>query len=99
MIDGQLVKKITQRNGSMTVELYDKDFALQKLEQYFEFMPRDWRQRIEERKIELMEEKLKIEKMRLGDLLDDDTDDGFLDAIKAAATEEVWSDIEVDNGD
>jgi hypothetical protein len=61
------------------------------LERFFEEMPKDWREKLEEKKVELMEEKLHIEKQKLG-LIDDEVgDDGFLDALRDTA-EEVWED-------
>lgn len=98
-IDGQVVKKINHRAmGGVMIEMYDKDFALQKLEQYFEFMPKDWRQKIEERKVEILSKRLELEKLKAGALIDSDTDDGFIDAIRATAEEE-WDDIQIETAE
>lgn len=89
-IDGQLIKSVKKGRDGIVVELYDKMTALQKLERYFDIMPADWRQKIEEKKLELMKEKLEIEKMKIGQVQEDNEDDGFFEALKGTV-EEVWS--------
>lgn len=88
-LDGQVITRINQTASGINVELADKNKALEKLEKYFEFMPKDWRQKIEERKVDLMEKRLEIEKFRAGQLDEEDFDDGFLSALKETA-QEVW---------
>jgi phage terminase small subunit len=89
MMDGQIVKSIKKSKDGLSIEMHDKMAALDRLERFFEEMPKDWRQKLEERKLSLMEEKLKLDKARMG--LDDDEveDDGFIDALKGVA-DEVW---------
>lgn len=89
MIDGQLVKSVKKGRDGVSIEMYDKMAALARLERFFEEMPKDWRERLEEKKIELMQEKLDIEKQRLGIDEGDIEDDGFLDALRETA-DEVW---------
>ena len=91
MMDGQLVKSVKKGRDGVSIEMYDKMAALARLERFFEEMPKDWRERLEEKKLELMKEKLDIEKQKLG--LNDDTveDDGFIDALRDTAME-VWDD-------
>ena len=88
MIDGQIVKSIKKGRDGVTVELYDKMTALAKLERYFDVMPKDWKQNIEERKVVIMEEKLKLDKLKMGEG-DIEEDDGFIEALKAEATT-IW---------
>lgn len=91
-IDGQLVKKVSQNtNGGFSIEMVDKMRALQKLEQYFDVMPKDWRQKIEERKLELAEQKLELEKIKIGLHEEAIEDDGFIEAL-IGSTESVWED-------
>jgi phage terminase small subunit len=89
LIDGQLIKQVKQGKDGITVELYDKLAALEKLERYFDCMPKDWKQRIEEKKVDLMEQKLDLERQKLG--LKDDAieDDGFIEALRSTASQ-VW---------
>lgn len=92
MIDGQLVTAIKKGRDGITIELADKLKALEKLEKFFDVMPKDWKQKIEERKVELLEQRIEIERIKAGQLGNDSaTDDGFLDALKEVA-EEVWED-------
>lgn len=91
MIDGQLVISVKKGKDGIHIELADKLKALDKLEKFFDVMPKDWRQKLEERKVDLLEQRLEIERIKAGQLGDDDEDDGFVEAIKGSA-EEVWGD-------
>lgn len=90
-IDGQLVTEIRKGKDGVTIKLADKLAALEKLERYFDVMPKDWKQKIEERKVELLEQKLELEKLKSGFGEEEGADDGFIEALKASA-EEVWED-------
>ncbi len=96
MIDGQLVTEVRRGRDGITIKLADKLAALDKLERYFDVMPKDWKQKIEEKKLQLMEQKLELEKLKAGQISEENVDDGFLEALKASA-EEVWEDDENDN--
>jgi len=89
--DGQIVKKVKKgHDGSVTIELEDRRWALDKLEWYFDVIPKDWKQQIEERKLQLLEQRLALDMKKAGE--DEDyEDDGFLEAIKDSV-EEVWAD-------
>ena len=54
-------------------------------------MPSDWKQRIEERKMQLMEQEFELKKKTSELDNPDKEDDGFIEAIKASA-ESVWTD-------
>lgn len=96
-IDGQLVNKIKNGKDGISLELVDKLSALQKLEKFFDIMPSDWKQQIEERKIILMEKRLEFEKAQAGlGNTEEEEDDGFLDALKDRATT-IWEDEENDD--
>jgi len=92
-VDGQLISKIRSGKDGISVELVDKLKALEKLEHYFDVMPKDWRQRIEERKLELASQKLELEKLRAGQGIDEEVDDGFIEALKESA-QQVWGEEE-----
>lgn len=64
-VDGQLITKIKEGRDGVSIELADKMKALEKLEQYLDVMPEDWRQILEQNKLELMREKLDLEKQRV----------------------------------
>lgn len=91
--DGQLITKIKEGRDGVSIELADKMKALEKLERYFDVMPDDWKQAVEEKKLELMGVKLDIERRKLeddGNGSDSVPDDGFLEALGVKA-KEVWS--------
>ena len=46
--------------------------------------PYDWKRKLEEKKVQLMEEKVNIEKTKVG-LNDELEDDGFIEALENAA--------------
>jgi phage terminase small subunit len=93
MIDGQLVKSIRQGKDGITVELYNKLEALEKLERYLDVMPADWKQQIEVKKLEVLQKRLELEQQKAGILSDEIEDDGFIEALKGSA-KEVWEDSE-----
>lgn len=95
--DGQLIKSIKQGRDGIAIEFNDRLIALDKLERYFDIMPKDWKQKIEERKLELMKERVEIEKLKAGDFGKEIEDDGFMEALKQSVdTKEVWG---MDNND
>jgi phage terminase small subunit len=97
-IDGQLIQKVRQGAGGVSIELYDKLSALDKLERYLDVMPSDWRQKIEEKKVEIMQQRLDFDKAQAGQSDEEIEDDGFIEAIRGSA-KEVWnSDGSDDNG-
>ena len=62
--------------------------------------PYDWKRRMEEQKLEIMKERINIEKSKAG-LINEIEDDGFLDALEKAASLMNENDIEegnVENG-
>lgn len=89
MIDGQIVKSVKKGRDGISIEMYDKMAALGKLERFFEEMPKDWRQVLEEKKVDIMQQKLDLEKAKSGFGEGEDEDDGFIDALRSTA-EEVW---------
>lgn len=89
-IDGQIVKAIKKGRDGITVEMYDKFQALAKLERFFDIMPKDWKQEIEERKVRVLEERLDLDKKKMGEG-EAIEDDGFLEALRESATI-VWED-------
>lgn len=88
-LDGQIIHRIKEGVQGVEIELEDRMKALQKIEDYFDIMPADWRQKIEERKVAIMEERLAMDKAdRATHIIEDD---GFIEALMETA-EEVWED-------
>lgn len=90
-VDGQLIKSIKSGRDGISIELHDKMRALENLSRYVDDMPSDWKQRIEERKIQLMEEEFELKKKLQEFGKDEEEDDGFIEAIKKSA-ETIWED-------
>lgn len=95
MIDGQLVTSVKKGRDGISLELADKFKALDKLDKFFDVMPADWKQKLEERKVELLEQRIEIERLKAGQYANEDTDDGFIEALTGQA-ESVWDDEEGD---
>jgi phage terminase small subunit len=91
-VDGQMIVKVKEGRDGVSIELADKLTALSKLEKYLEVMPSDWKQKVEEKKLELLEKRLELEKQKI-EGGDEPDDDGFLAAL-AGTVKEVWSDEE-----
>ncbi len=84
-IDGQIIQEISQNaNGGINIKFPDRLKAFDKLENYMDVNPYDWKRKLEEKKVQLMEEKINIEKTKIG-LNDELEDDGFIEALEKAA--------------
>lgn len=88
-IDGQLVKSIKSSRDGVSIELYDKMKALDNLAKYIEDMPSDFKQKLDERKVQLLEEELELKKKMQQASIPVMEDDGFMRAIKESAAA-VW---------
>ena len=88
-IDGQLIKSIRSGRDGVSIELYDKLKSLDFLAKYCDDMPKDWKQKIEEKRLELQEQEFELKKKTLDFSGDEVPDDGLIQAIKDAA-KVVW---------
>lgn len=88
-MDGQLVKSIKSGRDGISIELYDKLKALDSLAKYTDDMPKDYKQRIEERKLELLEQEFELKKSIYDMENKAEEDDGFVEALKESA-KVVW---------
>lgn len=93
-MDGQLVKSIKSGRDGVSIELYDKLKALDSLAKYTEDMPKDYKQKIEERKMELMEQEFELKKSIYDMENKIEKDDGFVEALKQSA-KIVWEQNEI----
>lgn len=93
-MDGQLVKSIKSSRDGVSIELYDKLKALDSLAKYTEDMPKDYKQKIEERKMELMEQEFELKKSIYDMENKIEKDDGFVEALKQSA-KIVWEQNEI----
>ena len=95
-IDGQIIQEISQNaSGGITIKFPDRIKAHEKLEQFMEENPYDWKRKMEEQKIQIMRDRLEIEKSKqgLGDVLEDD---GFIEAL-AKVADGLFDDEEPEN--
>lgn len=88
-IDGQLVKSISSGKTGTSIELQDKMKALDNLAKYIADMPKDHKQSIEERKLELAEQEFQLKKKLIDLENPQQEDDGFIKAIKESA-KAIW---------
>lgn len=94
-VDGQIIQEISQNvKGGITVKFPDRIKAYEHLENYMDSNPYDWKRKIEEEKLNIMKERVEIEKTKAG-MLDEIEDDGFLDALEKAAQNLNLEEIEV----
>lgn len=92
-IDGQLIKSIKSGRDGVSIELHDKLKALDNLAKYTADMPKDYKQILEERKVELLEQEFELKKRLYDDESNEQEDDGFIEALKKSA-ESVWETTE-----
>jgi len=85
MVDGQIIQEISQNaSGGISIKFPDRIKALEKLDTYMDTNPFDWKRKIEERKLLLLENKIELERQKAG--FDEDTeDDGFIEALERSA--------------
>lgn len=84
-IDGQIIQEISQSGtGSINIKFPDRLKAFDKLENYMDVNPYDWKRKLEEKKVQILEERVNIEKTKVG-LNDELEDDGFIEALENAA--------------
>lgn len=88
-VDGQLIKSIKSGRDGISIELHDKLKALEQLAKYTEDMPKEWKQKLEERRTEIMEQEFELKKKILDVEGDSKEDDGMMEALKKAAVV-VW---------
>ena len=88
-VDGQLIKSIKSGRDGVSIEFHDKMRALDKLADYCDDLPKGWKQKLEERKQELLEQEFELKKKAMEFGESDKEDDGFIEAIKKSA-EKIW---------
>lgn len=87
-IDGTLITEVKQGKDGISVKLADKMKALEKLADYLDLFPDNFKRKIEEEKLKIAQQKVKQEDE------DETEDDGFLEALEVKVSE-VWDDEEV----
>lgn len=83
-IDGKIIQELSINNsGSFTVKFPDRMKAMEKLEDFIPNLP-SFRRQAEERRLKLLEERLEIDKQRVG-FEQEIEDDNFIEALNNVA--------------
>ncbi|WP_273125825.1 terminase small subunit [Bacillus weihaiensis] len=85
-VDGTLISEVKQGKDGVSIKMMDKEKALEKLSQYFDLFPDNFKRQIEEEKLKLA--KKKADKDGDGEEFESD---GFIEALDGK-TVEVWGD-------
>lgn len=93
MIDGTIISEVKQGKDGVSIKFEDRMKALDKLSQYFDLFPDNFKRKIEDEKVKQAREKLELEKSKVTGNDEEIQDDGFIQALEGKA-EEVWKDEE-----
>ncbi|MCU5755682.1 terminase small subunit [Bacillus cereus] len=104
MVDGSIITEVKLGKDGVSVKLADKMKALDKLTQYFDLVPDNFKRQIEEErhKMQLEVQKAQIDKIKAdtarikGEDGEEYEDDGFKEALECKV-EEVWDDHDDDS--
>lgn len=104
MVDGSIITEVKLGKDGVSVKLADKMKALDKLAQYFDLVPDNFKRQIEEErhKMQMEVQKAQIDKIKAdtarikGEDGDEYEDDGFKEALEGKV-EEVWDDHDDDS--
>ncbi|MCU5414623.1 terminase small subunit [Bacillus wiedmannii] len=104
MVDGSIITEVKLGKDGVSVKLADKMKALDKLSQYFDLVPDNFKRQIEEERHKMQMEVLKaqVDKIKAdtarikGEDGDEYEDDGFKEALEGKV-EEVWDDHDDDS--
>ncbi|MEW4131790.1 terminase small subunit [Bacillus thuringiensis] len=99
MVDGSIITEVKLGKDGVSVKLANKMKALDKLSQYFDLIPDNFKRKIEEErhKMQMEVQKAQIDKIKAdtsrikGNEGEEYEDDGFIDALEGK-TAEVWED-------
>ncbi|WP_258958846.1 terminase small subunit [Bacillus wiedmannii] len=104
MVDGSIITEVKQGRDGISIKLADKMKALDKLSQYFDLVPDNFKKQIEEErhKMQMEVQKAQVDKIKAdtarikGEDGEEYEDDGFKEALEGKV-EEVWDDHDDDS--
>ncbi|OOR23178.1 terminase small subunit [Bacillus wiedmannii] len=104
MVDGSIITEVKLGKDGVSVRLADKMKALDKLSQYFDLVPDNFKKQIEEErhKMQMEVQKAQVDKIKAdtarikGEDGEEYEDDGFKEALEGKV-EEVWDDHDDDS--
>ncbi len=83
-VDSQIIQEVKETKNGIEVKFADRIKALDRLAEYISGTPADYRMKMEQQKIDILNERLQIEKLKIG-LGVEQEDDGFLKALDNVA--------------
>lgn len=89
LVDGTLISEVKQGKDGVSIKFEDRMKALDKLSQYFDLFPDNFKRKVEEEKIKQSREKLELEKTKVTGTDTETADDGFIEALEGKVYE-VW---------
>ncbi|MBE7128100.1 terminase small subunit [Bacillus mycoides] len=104
MVDGSIITEVKKGKDGVSIKLADKMKALDKLAQYFDLVPDNFKRQIEEErhKMQMEVQKAQVDKIKAdtarikGEDGDEYEDDGFKEALEGKV-EEAWDDYDEDS--
>lgn len=104
MVDGSIITEVKQGRDGISIKLADKMKALDKLAQYFDLVPDNFKRQIEaeRHKMQMEVQKAQVDKIKAdtarikGEDGEEYEDDGFKEALEGKV-EEVWDDHDDDS--
>ncbi|WCS66547.1 small terminase subunit [Bacillus phage 0105phi7-2] len=104
MVDGSIITEVKKGKDGVSIKLADKMKALDKLAQYFDLVPDNFKRQIEEErhKMQMEVQKAQVDKIKAdtarikGEDDEEYEDDGFKEALEGKV-EEVWDDHDDDS--
>ena len=93
LVDGTIISEVKQGKDGVSIKFDDRMKALDKLSQYFDLFPDNFKRKIEEEKIKQSREKLELDKTKVTGTDTETADDGFIEALEGKV-DEVWEDEE-----
>lgn len=104
MVDGSIITEVKKGKDGVSIKLADKMKALDKLAQYFDLVPDNFKRQIEEErhKMQMEVQKAQVDKIKAdtarikGEDGEEYEDDGFKEALEGKV-EEVWDDHDDDS--
>jgi phage terminase small subunit len=93
LVDGTIISEVKQGKDGVSIKFEDRMKALDRLSQYFDLFPDNFKRKIEEEKIRQSREKLELEKTKVTGTDTETADDGFIEALEGRV-DEVWEDEE-----
>lgn len=92
LLDTSVIQEVKQGKDGISIKLADKKWAWEQLVKYFDWLPDQWKRKVEIEKLDLERQRLAILKSKAGDNDDEEVDStNFVEALSGKVSE-VWAD-------